>query len=49
MLMAQNGVRRLPIVENEKLVGMLSLKDLAKKRIFIAEIGHVIYELSNKS
>ena len=49
MLMAQNGVRRLPVIENEKLVGMLSLKDLAKKRIFIAEIGHVIYELSNKS
>lgn len=49
MLMAQNGVRRLPVVENNKLVGMLSLKDLAKKRIFIAEIGHVIYELSNKS
>lgn len=43
-----HGVRRLPVVENEKLVGILSLKDLAKKRIFIAEIGHIIYEISNR-
>ena len=48
MLMTQRGVRRLPVVENEKLVGILSLKDLAKKRIFIAEIGHIIFEVSNR-
>lgn len=48
-LMSHHGVRRLPVVENEKLVGMLSLKDLAKKRVFIAEIGHIIYEVSNRS
>lgn len=48
LLMSKHAVHRLPILENEKLVGMLSLKDLAKKRIFIAEIGHIIYELSNR-
>lgn len=48
LLMSKHAVRRLPVLENEKLVGILSLKDLAKKRIFIAEIGHVVYELSNK-
>ncbi len=48
LLMSQKGVRRLPVLENEKLVGMLSLKDLAKKRVFIAEIGHIIYALSKK-
>ena len=48
LLMSEKGVRRLPVLENEKLAGMLSLKDLAKKRIFIAEIGHIIYELSKK-
>ena len=48
MLMTRHGVRRLPVVENEKLVGILSLKDLAKKRIFIAEIGHIIFEVSNR-
>ena len=48
LLMSKHAVHRLPVLENEKLVGMLSLKDLAKKRIFIAEIGHIIYELSNR-
>ena len=43
--MSQYGVRRLPVVENEKLIGMLSLKDLAGKRIFTAEIGHIIYNI----
>lgn len=48
MKMSQHGVRRLPVVENEKLTGMLSLKDLAGKRIFTAEIGHIIYNICNK-
>ena len=48
MKMSQYGVRRLPVVENEKLIGMLSLKDLAGKRIFTAEIGHIIYNICNK-
>ena len=46
--MSKYGVRRLPVVENEKLTGMLSLKDLAGKRIFTAEIGHIIYNICNK-
>ena len=46
--MSEFGVRRLPVVENEKLAGMLSLKDLASKRIFTAEIGHIIYNVCNK-
>ena len=46
--MSQYGVRRLPVVENEKLIGMLSLKDLAGKRIFTAEIGHIIYNICNQ-
>ena len=45
--MSQYGVRRLPVLENEKLTGMLSLKDLAGKRIFTAEIGHIIYNICN--
>ena len=46
--MSQYGVRRLPVLENEKLTGMLSLKDLAGKRIFTAEIGHIMYNICNK-
>ena len=47
--MAECGVRRLPVLENEKLAGMLSLRDLARKRIYIAEIGHIIYDICNKN
>ena len=42
------AVHRLPVIENERLVGMLSLRDLAKKRLYIAEIGHIIYAISNR-
>lgn len=38
-------IRRLPVTDGEKLVGMLSLKDLAKKRVLIAEIGHIIHNI----
>lgn len=42
-----HGIRRLPVVEGDKLAGMLSLKDLARKKVFTAEIGHIIYAISN--
>lgn len=41
------GVHRLPVIDNSKLVGILSLKDLAKKKVFTAEIGHIIYNIYN--
>lgn len=41
------GVHRLPVMENNRLVGMLSLKDMAKKKVFTAEIGHIIYNIYN--
>ena len=48
LLFSKHGVRRLPVVDGDKLVGMLSLKDLARKKIFTAEIGHIVYEICNK-
>ena len=48
MKMSEHGVRRLPVVENDKLAGMLSIKDLAVKKIFTAEIGHIMYSICNK-
>lgn len=45
---SEKGVRRLPVVDNEKLIGILSLRDLARKKIFIAEIGHIIYSITNQ-
>ena len=41
--MSNKKVRRLPVVENDKLIGILTLRDFAKKRIFISEIGYIIY------
>ena len=47
LLFSKHGIRRLPVVDGDKLVGMLSLKDLARKKIFTAEIGHIVYHVSN--
>ena len=41
------GIHRLPVVENQRLIGILSLKDMAKKKVFTAEIGHIIYNIYN--
>lgn len=42
---SKHKVRRLPVLEGERLAGMLSLKDLAKKKVLTAEIGHIIYNI----
>ena len=44
---SQYKVRRLPVLDGERLAGMLSLKYLAKKKILMAEIGHIIYSICN--
>lgn len=41
--MSDKKICRLPVVENDKLVGILTLRDFAKKKIFISEIGYIIY------
>ena len=41
------GIRRLPVLESGRLVGMLSFKDRAKKKVLMAEIGHIIYNVCN--
>ena len=41
------GIHRLSVVENQRLIGILSLKDMAKKKVFTAEIGHIIYNIYN--
>ncbi len=45
-LMASKQVRRLPVVENGKLVGMLSLGDMAKSRMFDMEASKALSEIS---
>lgn len=41
------GIRRLPVLDGGRLVGMLTFKDLAKKKFLAAEIGHIIYNICN--
>lgn len=45
-LMAQKQIRRLPIVENGKLVGIVAMADLAVDRRFADEAGYALSEIS---
>lgn len=45
-LMAQNQIRRLPVVEDNKIVGMLSLGDLANVNIHVDEAGQALSSIS---
>ncbi len=46
---SEKKVRRLPVLENEKLVGILSLSNLARKKLFHAEVGDIMGCLSKDS
>lgn len=45
-LMAEQQVRRLPVVEEGKLVGIVSLADLAKSRRYDMEAAQALCEIS---
>ena len=45
-LMSAAQVRRLPVVENEKLVGFLSLADLARQRACCIEAARALTDIS---
>ena len=46
-LMSQTQVRRLPVVENGSLVGMLSLADIARNGRFDMEASRALSEISS--
>jgi CBS domain-containing protein len=48
-LMAENQIRRLPIVENNAVVGMLSLGDLAVDPKFENEAGDALSQISENT
>ncbi|MCF6136123.1 CBS domain-containing protein [Alkalihalobacillus berkeleyi] len=48
-LMSQNQVRRLPVVENNQVVGMVSLGDLATKDGDPNDAGQALSSISNPS
>ena len=48
-LMADNQVRRLPVVEHDKLVGIVSIGDLARQNIYVTESGQALSDISKPS
>ena len=48
-LMAKNQVRRLPVVDNGQLVGMVSIGDLANVDIYVNEAGDALSDISQPS
>ncbi len=49
LLFARYQVRRLPVVEAGRMVGILSLGDLAKKTLYIDEAGDALCAISKPS
>jgi signal-transduction protein with cAMP-binding, CBS, and nucleotidyltransferase domain len=47
--MAENQIRRLPVVENGKLVGILSIGDFATQDIYVNEAGEALSSISTPS
>lgn len=47
-LMAKNQIRRLPVVENNKLVGVVAIGDLAVRSALEKEAGEALSEISEK-
>ncbi|GAX90627.1 CBS domain-containing protein [Effusibacillus lacus] len=48
-LMAENQIRRLPVVENGRLVGIVAIGDLATVAIHENEAGYALSEISEPS
>ena len=46
LLFSAHRIRRLPVVEASKLVGMLSLGDMASKPLYIDEAGDALSAIS---
>ena len=45
-IMADNQIRRLPVVENNQIVGMLSIGDLAIRDVYVNEAGEALSNIS---
>lgn len=48
-IMAQNQIRRLPVVENGKLVGIVAIGDFATQNIYVNEAGDALSNISKPS
>jgi len=48
-IMGENQVRRLPVVENGKMVGIVAIGDLAVRNIYENEAGEALSNISTPS
>jgi len=48
-IMAQHQIRRLPVVENNRLIGIVSIGDLATNKIYVDEAAQALKEISQPS
>lgn len=48
-IMAERKIRRLPIIENDRLVGMVAIGDLATRYKYTDEAGQALSEISEPS
>jgi len=48
-IMAEHQIRRLPIVEKNNLIGIISIGDLATNNIFVDEAGRALQDISQPS
>lgn len=46
LIMSKHQLRRLPVLQNDKLVGMLSLYDYAKNPVYIDEAGDILFAIT---
>ena len=49
LLMAKYQIRRLPVIENNQVVGMLAMADIARKQIYVDEAGDALSAISKQS
>ncbi|MCT4542270.1 MAG: CBS domain-containing protein [Vallitalea sp.] len=45
-LMSHNQVKRIPVVDNKNVIGIISLKDLSQARTFEDEAGEVLNDIT---
>ncbi|HET7656689.1 MAG TPA: CBS domain-containing protein [Bacillales bacterium] len=45
-LMAERQIRRLPVVDNGQIVGMVALGDLATQNVYASEASHALSSIS---
>jgi len=45
-IMASNQIRRLPVVDNGELVGVVAIGDLAVREVFVNEAGEALSDIS---